>query len=286
MIKDERQIIYIVIPVFNRWHFTKACIEKLQRQTYKDFKIIIVDDGSTDGTSEKIEMAFPDVLVLKGDGTLWWTGGINLGIEYALQKGADFVLSLNNDTLPKVNYLEQLIEAAQVKPGSLIGSTGIDPKTYEINYCGEEIIWLTDSVKDLRNQIDEEITGQLFETSYFPGRGLLIPKVVFETIGLFDRKAFPHYMADYDFTFRAIKAGFKVFCCVDAQLGTYPEASGANQLMEKKTWKNYKEHLFGMKGAANLKYYLTYVTRHCPWYLLPISASIGTTKRLVSYWIK
>ncbi|WP_282132734.1 glycosyltransferase family 2 protein [Cellulophaga baltica] len=279
-------MIYIIIPVFNRWHFTKACVEQLQRQTYKDFKIVIVDDGSTDDTAGKLAEEYPEVIVLKGDGSLWWTGGINLGIEYALQHNADFVLSLNNDTLPKINYLEELIEASNLKPGALIGSTGIDTNTGEINYCGEQIIWLTDSAKNLVEDIKKKEKRQLLEVSYFPGRGLLIPKEVFGIIGKFDQKAFPHYMADYDFTFRAIKAGYKVYCSIDAQLGTYPEASGANQLIAQKTWKNYKEHLFGMKGAANLKYYFIYVTRHCPWYLLPISATIGTGKRLASYWLK
>ncbi|MBO0590876.1 glycosyltransferase family 2 protein [Cellulophaga sp. E16_2] len=279
-------MIYIVIPVFNRWHFTKACVEQLQKQTYKDFKIVIVDDGSTDETANKLAEEYPAVIVLKGDGSLWWTGGINLGIEYALQNNADFVLSLNNDTLPKIDYLEKLIDASRIEPGALIGSTGVNTETNQINFSGEKVNWLTDTVKDLRNEIDKAKKGQLLPVTHFPGRGLLIPVKVFDAIGLFDQKTFPHYMADYDFTFRAIKAGFKVFCSVDAQLGTYPEASGANQLMAQKNWKNYKEHLFGMKGAANLKYYLTYVSRHCPWYFFPISATIGTGKRLTSYWIK
>jgi len=279
-------IIYIIIPVFNRWHFTKACIERLQHQTFENFKIIVVDDGSTDGTSEKLAMEYPEVIVLKGDGSLWWTGSINLGISYALENKADFILSLNNDTLPQLNYLEKLMVASSLKPGALIGSTGIDTKTNSINYCGERIFWLTDDAKDLKSEVKNGAQNQLLKVSYFPGRGLLIPKKVFETIDVFDQKKFPHYMADYDFTFRAIKAGFEVYCSVDAQLGTYPEASGANQLMAEKSIKNYKEHLFGMKGAANLKYYFTYVFRHCPWYLLPFSVSIGTAKRLSSYWLK
>lgn len=279
-------MIYIVIPVFNRWHFTQACIARLQQQTYKDFKIIVVDDGSTDGTSEKLAIKHPEIAVLRGDGNLWWTGSINLGITYALKMDAQYILSLNNDTLPSSNYLEELMFAAVKKPSALIGSTGINTSTGEINFCGERIKWLTDSTKDLKTEIIPEKKGQLLEVTHFPGRGLLIPKKVFEKIGLFDQKVFPHYMADYDFTLRSTKAGFKIFCSVDAKLGTYPEASGANQLMAKKTWQNYKEHLFGMKGAANLKYYFTYVIRHCPWYKLPFSIGIGTSKRLISYWIK
>ncbi|MRX63331.1 glycosyltransferase family 2 protein [Maribacter luteus] len=279
-------MIYIVIPVFNRWQFTKACVQNLLGQSYKDFKIVIVDDGSTDGTSEKLTVEFPEVKVLQGDGSLWWTGGINKGISYALENGATHVLSLNNDTLPTADYLEQLVLASKKKPNALIGSTGIDAETKEINFCGERIQWLTDSMLVLKDSLDEKDEKGLLEVTHFPGRGLLIPIAVFEAIGLFDKEHFPHYMADYDFTFRARKAGFAIYCCLEARLGTYPEASGANQLMAQKSLKNYKEHLFGMKGAANLKYYYTYVFRHCPLYLLPISATIGTLKRLTSYWVK
>ena len=59
-------MIYIVIPVFNRWKYTQACIESLNKQTYKDFKIVIVDDGSSDGTSENIYDLYPNVHVIKG----------------------------------------------------------------------------------------------------------------------------------------------------------------------------------------------------------------------------
>ena len=279
-------MLYIVIPVFNRWHFTKACLEQLDIQTYTSFQIVVVDDGSTDDTEVQLATHFPDVIVLKGDGNLWWTGSINLGITYALEQDAEYVLSLNNDTLPKADYLDQLLAAAKKKPNALIGSTGIDTTTNAINYCGEQIHWLTDTTKDLRSEIIPEERGQLLQVSHFPGRGLLIHASVFNDIGLFDQDAFPHYMADYDFTFRASKAGFDIYCNLDAKLGTYPEASGANQLMAEKTFKNYKEHLFGMKGAANLKYYFTYVFRHCPWYLLPLSVCVGTVKRLTSYWLK
>lgn len=279
-------MIHIIIPVFNRWHFTKSCLIHLKKQTFSNFKIIVVDDGSTDNTAENLANEFPDVIVLRGDGSLWWTGGINLGLQYALNKDAEYILSLNNDTLPKADYIEKLMESALTKPNSLIGSTGVNVETKAINFCGERKLWLTDSVEDLRKEIDKSQTKQLFKVSHFPGRGLLIPKKIFDTIGLFDEVKFPHYLADYDFTFRASREGFDIYCSLDAQLGTYPEASGANELIANKNWGNYKEHLFGMKGAANLKYYFTYVFRHCPWYLIPISISFGTAKRLFSYWLK
>jgi GT2 family glycosyltransferase len=74
-------MIFIVIPVHNRRDFTRECLLSLRKQTYKNFKVIIVDDGSMDGTGDMIEKDFPEVIPLKGDGELWWTGATNMGVE-------------------------------------------------------------------------------------------------------------------------------------------------------------------------------------------------------------
>ena len=63
-------MIYIVIPVFNRKQFTKDCLDSLRKQTDKRFKVVVVDDGSTDGTSDMLKEEYPEVHILYGDGNL------------------------------------------------------------------------------------------------------------------------------------------------------------------------------------------------------------------------
>jgi GT2 family glycosyltransferase len=70
---------WIVIPAHNRKPLTLACLESLARQTFSDFAVAVVDDGSTDGTSEAIQEAFPQVHLILGSGDLWWTRATNLG---------------------------------------------------------------------------------------------------------------------------------------------------------------------------------------------------------------
>ena len=106
-------MIYIVIPVFNRKHFTKDCLISLRNQTYKYHKTIIVDDGSTDGTKQMLESEFPEVIVLSGDGNLWWTKSINMGIRHALSLGADYIMTLNNDTIATPDFLEKMMYWAE-----------------------------------------------------------------------------------------------------------------------------------------------------------------------------
>ncbi len=91
-------MIYIIIPVFNRKNFTRKCLISLRNQSLKNFKIIIIDDGSTDNTSEMLKNEFPEVHVIIGDGNFWWTRSINLGVKYVLENKGDYILLLNNDT--------------------------------------------------------------------------------------------------------------------------------------------------------------------------------------------
>ncbi|WP_114781490.1 glycosyltransferase family 2 protein [Botryobacter ruber] len=282
-------MIYIVIPVFNRLIYTKACLESLQKQTNKQFKVVVVDHGSSDGTSAHIKKYYPDTILLNGDANMWWAAATNLGIKYALNNDAKFILTLNNDTVAEANYLENLLEAVYQAPkDSLIGSSAINSTTKSVVFRGEILNafnWFTETSQ---NVVNKNYTPQfgLIELTHYPGRGLLIPMLVFKKIGLFDEVNFPHYMSDYEFTLRARKAGFKIFCAYNALLGVYPEASGANQLKNKKNIKNYYHHLFGMKGGANLPLFYKYALRHCPVYALPSFLLLGTIRRITGYWLK
>jgi len=278
-------MLFIVIPVFNRWHYTKDCLESLTLQSNRAFKIIVVDHGSTDGTSDNLARLFPDIIVLKGDKNMWWSAATNVGIRHALNNGALHVLTLNNDTIAEPDFMAEIYKAIDNAPvNALIGSTFVDVETKQVTYRGEKVNWLMQ--KSFENiWLAAEPKDGLAPVTYLPGRGLLIPRVVFEKIGLFDEKHFPHYMADYEFTLMAAKNGFSLFCAWNAKIGTYPEASGAKQLKNVKSLRAYKEHLFGIKGGANLPLFFKFAFRHCPVYALPSYLFLGTARRLVGYWL-
>ncbi len=279
-------MIYVVIPVHNRKRFTKECIQSLQNQTYTDHRIIIVNDGSTDGTGEMLETEFPEVIVLHGDGNLFWTKAINLGIRKALELGADYIFTLNNDTVATSDLLEKMMEWAAKTPNSLLGSLDLNFHTKKPYYGGEKINWPLAKSRFLLDDLDESARHGLHEVSLFPARGLLIPRQVFETIGLFEEKKLPHYMADYDFTHMAIRNGFKVYCNYDARLYTFPEEGGDYKIKKNpKNLRNYYDHLFSIKGGANLRNFTIYTFRNCPVAYIPFSLTMGYLRRLGGYWI-
>jgi hypothetical protein len=133
---------------------------------------------------------------------------------------------------------------------------------------------------------EEKKRGGLHEVHLYPGRGLLIPTKVFETIGLFDEKGLPHYMADHDFTVTAFRHGFKIYCNYDAKLYTYPEEGGDHKIRVSKTLGNYFKHLFSIRGGGNLKNFTVYTLRNCPKKDIPVSLLMGYIRRIGGFWVK
>ena len=108
--------LFIVIPVHNRVQLTQGCLLSLRRQTRNDFKVVVIDDGSTDGTSEMVSSSFPESLLLRGDGNLWWTGATNLGVRHALDWGATYLMTLNDDVIATEDFVEKMLSWAERKP--------------------------------------------------------------------------------------------------------------------------------------------------------------------------
>ena len=262
--KIEAEKICAVIPTYNRLNFTVGCVNSLRKQTVNGFEIVVVDNGSTDGTSEVIPKSFPEVPLLKGHDNLWWSGAVNLGIKYALKKDFEYIILLNNDTEVTPDYIEKMIYWAEQKPTALFSSMVYDITTGEPFYVGARMDWRQGKEEPLINKIPKDKFHGLIEVTHLPGRGLWIPAIVFNKIGLFDAKNFPQKAADYDFTFHAAKAGFPLFCNCDAKLYGYTKEVTGAEYTKKFSLKNYYKHLTAINGGANIIVMWRYVMRNCP----------------------
>ena len=278
-------MIYIVTPVFNRKSFTEKYLEALAKQSNKDFKTIIVDDGSTDGTTDMIKEKFPDVIVLKEKGDLWWAEATNIGVKYAIEQGADYVMTLNDDTIPFEDYIEKMYQGIQKEPEALQGALAINHETREIEYGGEIHHWKNGKSTFLINNLPKEKQTGLHEVNVFPGRGLLIPRKVFEEIGFYDSKNFPQTVADNDFAFRAVNNGFKIYINYDAKIKIFSNESAVSRIWKNRSLKNYYNHLFSLRGGGNIIFFTKVAVKNCPKYYLPQYLFIGLSKRIIGYFV-
>ncbi len=278
-------MIYIVTPVFNRKAFTENYLKALSQQTNNNFKVIIVDDGSTDGTADMIAEKFPNVIVLREKGDLWWAESTNIGVKYAIAQGATHIMTLNDDTVPYEDYIEKMYYWMKKEPSALLGALPIDNFTSKIEYGGEILHWNNGISTYLINTLSEEKQIGLHEVNVYPGRGLVIPVKVFEKIGLYDSKNFPQTVADNDFAFRAVNNGFKIYINYDAKIKTFPNESAVERLWKNRSFKNYYNHLFSLRGGGNLIFFTKVTIKNCPKRYLPQYLFIGLSKRIFGYFI-
>lgn len=278
-------MLYVVIPVFNRWRYTRECLESLRQQTSQAFRTVVVDDGSTDETAAALARDYPAVEVVTGDGNLFWTAGVNLGIRRALDLGATRVLTLNNDVVAAPNFVAEMLAASDEHPAAVLGALEFDAATGEAIYGGERLDFKTNTRTDLLQELPAGQRTGLHPVTYLPGRGLLIPKAVIEKIGLFDEKRLPHYLADFDYTSVARRAGFPVLCNYAAQLSTYPEESGQTLTRQQRSVKGYYQHLFGIRGGGNMVNFTHFALKNCPRPYLPYFLLNGYARRIVGYFL-
>jgi GT2 family glycosyltransferase len=197
----------VIIPAYNRWEETADCLERLFHDVYPAKRIFLIDDGSTDGTTERCRERFPGVEILHGNGDLWWSGAINLGIEAALRSDVDLVLWLNNDNLVEPETIPRLIEVyRRCPPRSVICAENRSTMTGKLEWQGEPPFWHPEAHAWKADQ-EREPT---FSLTHPPGgRGVLIPTVCFREVGVVDEDQFPHYWADHDFHYRAMERGYR-----------------------------------------------------------------------------
>jgi GT2 family glycosyltransferase len=258
------EMICIIMPVHNRVNFTIGCIKSLEKQTVTGFRIVVIDDGSIDGTSDVILKLFPEVVLLKGDGNLWWSKATNMGIKYALKNNFKYIICLNNDTEVMSDYVEKMIYWAGQNPTALFSSMTYDITTGEPFYIGAKMDWKRAKEDNLIDIISKEHFHGLIESTHLPGRGLWIPSIIFNQVGLFDDKNFPQRAADYDFTMRANRIGYPLYCNCDAKLYSYVRENTGSIYTQKPSLNNYYKHLTAINGGGNVIVKWRYIMKNCP----------------------
>lgn len=266
----SRDAIWVVIPVHGRIGLTRECLNSLRNQTVSGFNVLVVDDGSPDQTRSVLRSDYPEVEVLETDGGLWWSGAMNLGVQYALQHGAGYILSVNNDTVLAREFVAAMASAAAQHPHGLMGSLMRNRATGQIVYAGERINWFTAGGQQLANSLNQEGLSGLVRVTHCPGRGLWIPVPVFEEVGCFDAEAFPQTLADYDFSMRAGSSGYSLYCNLDAVVLTSGDVlKGARKQEPVDGLRGLAWVLTSIKSGGHLAGRVRLARRHAPWLKKP-----------------
>lgn len=223
--------LYVIVVNWNLQQDTILCLESLIAAGIPVERIIVVDNGSTDGSARILRERFgPSLPLIESRENLGFARGNNLGLRYALDRGAHWILLLNNDTHVAPTFLSELTRAVESDEQFAIYSPLIlyHDSPSRIWYLGDRLVpglLFTHSL--YRNQNDRAEWPALLPVDFVTGCGMLIKRQVFEKVGLFDPTLFM-YAEDVDFCWRARRAGFRLVAAPRAKMW-HKVASSSNR---------------------------------------------------------
>lgn len=208
MLTDKTSVkLSVIIPNWNGKHLLKICLPSLKKQSFKEFEVVIVDNGSEDGSIEYIEKYFPEVKLIKLSENIGFAPAVNLGLKICV---GEMMVLLNNDTEVDKNCLKNLVRTAiEKKDIGFIAAKILNFNNRKlIDSAGDYIDAVGHADNFGRGESDSEKfnnPGPLFLAT---AGGSLFKREVFEKIGFFDHQYFA-YMEDVDLCLRAQLAGIK-----------------------------------------------------------------------------
>jgi len=212
----EKIDISVIIPNWNGRDLLKDCLKSLKNQSYKNFEIILVDNGSTDGSVEYVKNNFPKVRIISLQKNFGFARAINEGVKVSR---AEYIVLLNNDTSVDKEFIKKLIECAELHPEVISVNSKL------LNFYNKKII---DGVGILINEVgqarsidwQEKDKGQYNSEQYIfgaTGGASLFRRESFVKLGLFDENYFM-YSEEVDFAFRAQFQRYKSIFCPEAKV--------------------------------------------------------------------
>jgi GT2 family glycosyltransferase len=243
-----------LIASHDRRSTTLRCLASLFRQeAAAELSVVLVDDGSTDGTAAAVRTEFPDVRVIVGSGSLYWAGAMALGEPAALASGPDYLLWLNDDVELAEGALEELLETSRPDGAISVGALN-DPATGELSYSGVcRVDW-----HPLRFRLVPPGPSRP-AVSTFNGNVVLIPREALDRIGAIDG-GFVHGAADFDYGLRARRAGVPIRV-TSRFVGACARHENALAHAAGLPWSKRLHFLLGPKGLPP-RAYARYLRRH------------------------
>jgi len=259
--------VYIILPVHNRRTITEKFIDCLVAQSYAAYHLILVDDGSTDGTEQMVRARIDQLTVIKGGGDWWWAGSLQQGIDWLKQQGvadSDIVVFMNDDVLFEPDFLKVAVGLLDQHSGMLL------PQVFnQASGCIEE------------SGVHADMKKLTFRTATFaqqinclPTRGLFMRMSVLRRVGDFYPTLLPHYLSDYEYTLRAGRMGVTLKTLPQLLISFDKETTGFRSFKEL-TISEFIGRYFSKKSALNPVYWSAFVwlaspRLYMPWHILKI----------------
>lgn len=267
-------MLYIMTAVHNRYNITSRFIDALKCQSYKPFQLLLVDDGSTDGTDAMVKEQLPNSIVLHGDGNLWWGGALHKAYNYLRSietKDDDCALIINDDTRFDNDFLECGVNLIASNPNTFIPAIGYSVNDSSIqdgavhwDFCTGDN-WVLEPGK----------SGNCAST-----RALFCRVKDFLATGGFRPLLLPHYGSDYEFTIRVSKKGFQIKSFPEL-VCRFDERTTGDRDYVRHSKRELIKRMFSKRSSFNPVYKMNLLVLITPLPLLP-KVMFCQAKRILS----
>jgi GT2 family glycosyltransferase len=249
--------IYVIAPVHNRRLITQSFVRCLASQTRQDFHLVLVDDGSTDGTAEVALEVLPQTTVIRGRGDWWWAGCVQQARDWLRtvpSHDGDLVLIINDDTKFAPDFLEAARRVMADAGKAMLLAQLWSEQTGELKEVGAHVDWRTLSFTSAMTADD---------VNCFSTRGLFLRRIDFSQVARFHTRLLPHYGADYALTLRAARRGVRFATDASVRLVGDESATGIHAT-DTSSVRSYLQSTLSRRSTLNPVYWTTFLVLACP----------------------
>jgi GT2 family glycosyltransferase len=210
----DHPLVYVIILNWNNYEDSKRCLDSLRAATYPNLRVMVVDNGSADGSGERLQADSPDLRFVFNDKNLGFSRGCNVGIRAALEdEHCAYVLLLNNDAVVSAHFLERAVEIAEAdrRIGMVGGKIFQAPDSDVLSYAGGYVSrWRGQTVVRGFGEVDRGKFEEPCEVGFIIGALLLIKREVLEQVGLLPEEYF-FGVEDLDYSLMVQRRGYKLY---------------------------------------------------------------------------
>lgn len=258
--------VIVLILSYDGKYLLEDAVSSYLANTYPNFEVVVIDNGSSDGTKTYVEHTFPKAKVIRLEKNQGYSGGFNFGLDYAFnQQKADYVLITNNDVKADANIVRALVEVALTdkKIGYITGKAYYfdQPDTLQsVGKYEDPVKWNGEHIGN--REIDRGQYDEVAERCFIDDIFMLVSKALYQEVGAYDTNFF-FQAEEYDWQARGKAAGYKIMYTPYAKLW-HKESMTIGKKSAYKAYCDARNPMLVILKHKPPEYFRRYFWKHFP----------------------